>query len=75
MQVGDKVAQSPVGPGIITGATMRGYPQVNDVAVAWLETESGEWFNPNNLTFAQMKESYSSLVRRRHLGVRGCPHE
>lgn len=44
LYVGDTVFNSPVGSGIITGITERGYPQVNHVAVARLvhKTEEGE---------------------------------
>lgn len=71
MKIGDHVAQSPVGAGVITDATSTGFPKVNDVAVAWLETNEGEWFNPYNFTFEKMKESCPTLKRRRHLGVEG----
>lgn len=43
--VGDSVFTSPVGPGIITGVTDAGYPQVNHVAVARLvhRTDEGQF--------------------------------
>lgn len=46
IKVGDKVSHSPVGAGVITDFTERGYPRVNHVAVAWLRFETGEVFNP-----------------------------
>ncbi|GEM_PF-6101126 len=47
MIVSDVVSHSPVGPGIITDFTERGYPRVNRVAVAWARLESGEVFDPH----------------------------
>lgn len=47
MRIGDVVSHSPVGPGIITDFTERGYPRVNRVAVAWVRLESGEVFDPH----------------------------
>lgn len=44
MKIGDKVKDSPVGPGEITGFTKVGYPQVNHVAVYWAEMEDGNVF-------------------------------
>lgn len=55
--IGAKVKDSPVGPGKITAFTMAGFPQVNDVGVAWLELESGEILDPRG-------------VRERHLAER-----
>jgi len=46
MLEGDKVKDSPIGSGIITGFTERGFPVVNHIAVSWLELESGRVFNP-----------------------------
>ena len=46
LQVGDTVADSPVGPGVITGITEAGYPQVNHVAVARLKRTDGVVFDP-----------------------------
>lgn len=45
MKVGDRVADSPDGPGVITSFTERGYPRVNHVAVAWLRLEDGQVFD------------------------------
>lgn len=39
--VGTKVIDSPVGCGIVTGFTERGLPQVNHIAVVWLDAEDG----------------------------------
>ena len=36
IKIGTEVLGSPVGPGKITGITDAGYPQVNEVAVAWM---------------------------------------
>lgn len=46
--VGDPVSDSPVGPGTVTGITEAGYPQVNNVAVAWLARPDGARFDPHN---------------------------
>ena len=45
-QVGDTIADSPVGAGVITGITEAGYPQVNHVAVARLTRTDGAVFDP-----------------------------
>jgi hypothetical protein len=47
LEVGDRVSDSPVGPGEITGFTERGYPQVNRVAVARLRLEDGTPWDPH----------------------------
>lgn len=46
LSIGDDVAESPVGPGKITGVTDAGYPQVNHVAVARLTRVDGAVFDP-----------------------------
>lgn len=48
LQIGDTVADSPVGPGVITGITDAGYPQVNHVAVGRLKRTDGVVFDPRN---------------------------
>ena len=40
--INTKVKDSPVGPGIITGHSLRGTPKVNGVGVAWLVLEDGQ---------------------------------
>ncbi len=54
-QIGDPVADSPVGSGSITGITNAGYPQVNHVAVIWLRRDDGEIFNPFNKDIPELK--------------------
>jgi len=44
--IGDTVAESPVGPGTVTGVTQAGYPQVNHVAVVCLKRTDGVIFDP-----------------------------
>ncbi len=46
LEVGDSVKDSPTGSGTVTGITEAGYPQVNQIAVAWLEREDGAVFDP-----------------------------
>lgn len=46
INIGDKVAKSGVGPGVITGFTERGFPQVNHVACSWIIFEDGSVFDP-----------------------------
>lgn len=48
LRIGDPVKASAVGAGVITGITESGYPQVNHVAVAWLERIDGARFDPHN---------------------------
>lgn len=55
IQEGDEVLDSPVGPGFVTGVTQAGYPQVNDVAVAWLLREDGVLWNPHNKPIKELK--------------------
>ena len=47
IEIGDKVADSPVGPGEITGITDANYPQVNHVAVACCKMADGGVFDPH----------------------------
>lgn len=44
---GDAVKASPVGAGTVTGITDAGYPQVNHIAVGWLERTDGAVFDPH----------------------------
>ncbi|MEL6237040.1 MAG: hypothetical protein AAFO57_00225 [Pseudomonadota bacterium] len=44
--IGDRVKDSPLGAGILTGVTERGMPQIDHVAVAWIEAEDGGIFDP-----------------------------
>lgn len=46
LSINEAVADSPVGTGSITDFTDAGFPQVNHVAVAWLECEDGTIFDP-----------------------------
>lgn len=46
IQVGDTISDSPVGPGVVTGITEAGYPQVNHVAVGRLTRTDGVVFDP-----------------------------
>lgn len=46
IEIGDAVSDSPLGAGSVTGITDAGYPQVNGVAVAWLERGDGVIFDP-----------------------------
>lgn len=46
LEIGDTVAESPVGPGVITDITDAGYPRVNHVAVACLKRTDGVVFDP-----------------------------
>lgn len=45
IKIGDKVKNSPLGEGVVTGITKAGFPQVNDVAVSWLVLEDGTKYN------------------------------
>ena len=47
IEIGDPIKDSPVGPGTMTGITEAGYPQVNHVAVTWLEREDGAVYDPH----------------------------
>ena len=50
IEIGDAVKDSPRGAGTVTGVTDAGYPQVNGVAVAWLELAGGElYFDPKGV--------------------------
>lgn len=48
VRVGDTVADSPVGPGVVTGFTEVGYPLVNKVAVTWIKRTDGAVFDPHH---------------------------
>lgn len=43
---GARVIDSGTGPGVVTGITNAGYPQVDHVAVSWCEYEDGSVFDP-----------------------------
>jgi len=60
--IGDAVSDSAVGAGTITGITDAGFPQVNHVAVAWLECEDGTVFDPHS-------------VREKHIVERAAAHK
>ena len=47
IELNDPVADSPVGPGTVTGFTERGYPQVNHVAVTWVRLTDGATYDPH----------------------------
>ena len=47
LRIGDTIEDSPVGAGTITGASERGYPQVNHVTVARLRRTDGVIFDPH----------------------------
>ena len=50
IEIGDTVARSPVGAGVVTDITDAGYPRVNHVGVAWLIRTDGVVFNPRSVT-------------------------
>lgn len=60
LEVGDTVKDSPVGPGTVTGITDAGYPQINYIAVAWIECDDGSVYDPwgvrENALAARQKE-------------------
>ena len=69
LAVGDAIADSPVGPGHITGITEAGFPQVNHVAVARLISTDGIVFDPHgsyekDAKKASEKAIVDSLVTR-----------
>lgn len=47
--VGQRVKDSPIGPGTVTGISAAGFPKVNDIACAWIETEDGFVFDPRGV--------------------------
>ena len=49
LEAGDVAKDSPTGPGTVTGITAAGYPQVNRIAVAWLERDDGAMFDPRGV--------------------------
>ena len=57
IQEGDEIADSPVGPGVITGITQAGYPEVNHVAVTWIRRVDGVVWDPHHKV---TKEAYPS---------------
>lgn len=46
VEIGERVKDSPMGAGVLTGITERGMPQIDHVAVAWIEAEDGGIFDP-----------------------------
>jgi len=47
IDVGDMIADSPVGAGEITGVTLAGFPKVNHIAVTWIERTDGVVWDPH----------------------------
>ena len=57
LNVGDTVTKSPVGEGVITGFSQRGYPQVNYITVACLIRTDGVVCDPHgNYAKEQIEE-------------------
>lgn len=56
LEVGDVAKDSATGPGAVTGITDAGYPQVNHIAVAWLEREDGAVFDPRGVRAKALSE-------------------
>lgn len=46
--VDDPITDSPVGPGLVTDFTHRGFPRVNGIAVTWCTRSDGLRFDPYN---------------------------
>ena len=69
LQVGDLVKDSPVGPGVITGMTEAGYPQVNHVAVAVLIREDGAVFNPHGFDMEKVVAQWREIDRKTSQGA------
>jgi len=46
--VDDPITDSPVGPGVVTDFTERGFPRVNHIAVTWCTRTDGLRFDPYN---------------------------
>jgi hypothetical protein len=61
LQVGMKVIDSPVGPGEITDVTGAGFPEVNDVAVAWAFLEEGV-FDPRRIAPKEKEKVFWDIV-------------
>lgn len=64
LAVGDAVADSPVGPGHITGITEAGFPQVNHVAVARLTRTDGVVFDPHGTYEKEARWKATELEQR-----------
>lgn len=56
IEVGDHIKDSPMGEGKVTGITDAGYPQVNEVACAWLERTDGVIFDPRGVREKHLAE-------------------
>lgn len=61
LHIGDTIKDSPVGAGAITGITQAGYPQVNEVAVAWLIRTDGVIFNPHNKPLTLITKNWEKV--------------
>lgn len=60
LNVGDTIADSGMGAGVITDFTERGYPRVNGVACAWLIRTDGVRFDPNGVADKHIAEREDS---------------
>lgn len=61
VEIGERVKDSPMGAGVLTGITERGMPQINHVAVAWIETEDGGIFDPFGVRDKHIKSSRPAM--------------
>jgi hypothetical protein len=68
-RIGDRIAASPVGRGVITGVTERGYPRVNEIAVATFITQDGGVFNPHNHDLEALRTRSAAIDEQRSHGV------
>jgi hypothetical protein len=57
LNLGDAVADAPRCAGTITRITPAGYPQLTEIAVAWLYRTDGFLFDPYNQHLAFQTES------------------
>lgn len=66
--IGDKISESPMGPGKLTGITDVGYPQINYVAVTWFITEDGYVYQnfPNQPRLFNKKDNSSFVCYYKH---------
>lgn len=62
LAVNDTIEDSPVGSGIITGFSERGYPQVNHITVARLRRTDGGVFDPQNSYEADRLKSEAAAL-------------
>lgn len=67
IEIGDKVANSPAGPGEVTGFTDDGFVFVNHMAVAIFQRADGKWWNPLGIDTEAAVRQWKELDEQKNI--------